>query len=42
MSVYDFRVKDKSQQDVSLADFKGQVLLIVKPKDLAAHIEALL
>lgn len=29
MNIFDFSVKDKQQQDVSLADFKGKVLLIV-------------
>ena len=28
-SIYDFKVKDDVGQDVSLADYKGKVLLIV-------------
>lgn len=29
MSIYDFKVKDDVGQEVSLADYKGKVLLIV-------------
>ena len=29
MKIYDFTVKDKKQNDVSLEQFKGQVLLVV-------------
>ena len=29
MNVYDFTVKDRAGNDVSLADYKGKVLLIV-------------
>ena len=29
MSIYDYKVKDKKGEDVSIADYKGKVLLIV-------------
>ena len=29
MSIYDFTVKNQEGEDVSLADYKGKVLLIV-------------
>ena len=29
MSIYDYKVKNRSGEDVSIADYKGKVLLIV-------------
>ncbi len=29
MSIYDYTVKDRSGNDISMSDFKGKVLLIV-------------
>ena len=30
-SIYDFTVKDQQGNDVSLADYRGRVLLVVNP-----------
>lgn len=54
MSIYDFTVKNSKKEDVSLAEYKGKVLLVVntatgcgftpavKPEDIDAKIKELL
>ena len=42
MSIYDLKIKNRNNEEVSLSDFKGKVLIIVNTTDINKKIVTIL